>query len=182
VVKAAPDCAFDNAGSMTIPPLPTVRQPAPAAPRRGFTLIELMIVVAIVGILLAVAYPSFMDQVRKSRRADAIGALTAVQQAQERLRSGQPAYTTLLTAARTANPPGLSLAATSSSGYYGISINSADATSYVATASAATGTSQVADGACAVLAVRMQAGNVTYGAGATQVDWANPDPQRCWAR
>ena len=38
---------------------------------RGFTLIELMIVVAVVAILAAIAYPSYQDQVRKSRRAQA---------------------------------------------------------------------------------------------------------------
>ena len=38
---------------------------------RGFTLMELMVVVAIVGILGAVAYPSYIDSTRKARRADA---------------------------------------------------------------------------------------------------------------
>ena len=47
---------------------------------RGFTLIELMIVVAVVGILAAIAYPSYQEQVRKSRRAD--GAAVLMQNAQ----------------------------------------------------------------------------------------------------
>lgn len=51
---------------------------------KGFTLIELMIVVAIVGILAAIAYPSYTEQVRKSRRADATGALLGFANAMER--------------------------------------------------------------------------------------------------
>lgn len=50
----------------------------------GFTLIELMVAVAIVGILAAIAIPSYQDSVRKSRRADAEGALMNFANAMER--------------------------------------------------------------------------------------------------
>ena len=53
--------------------------------RNGFTLIELMIVVAIVGILSAVAYPSYQESVRKSRRSDAQGDLAQLANFMERL-------------------------------------------------------------------------------------------------
>jgi type IV pilus assembly protein PilE len=45
---------------------------------RGFSLIELMIAVAVVGILAAVAYPAYQDQVRKARRAEAQATLLAI--------------------------------------------------------------------------------------------------------
>lgn len=52
--------------------------------QQGFTLIELMIVVAIIAILATIAYPSYQDQLRKSRRADAAAALMQNQHWMER--------------------------------------------------------------------------------------------------
>ncbi len=50
----------------------------------GFSLIELMIVVVIVGILATIAYPSYLDQVRKSRRTEARALLLKVSGMQQR--------------------------------------------------------------------------------------------------
>lgn len=52
--------------------------------QRAFTLIELMIAVVIVGVLAAIAIPSYQDSVRKSRRSDAKGALLGLANALER--------------------------------------------------------------------------------------------------
>lgn len=50
----------------------------------GFTLIELMIVVAIIGLLSAIAYPSYTDYVTETRRADGMSALSGFANAMER--------------------------------------------------------------------------------------------------
>lgn len=50
----------------------------------GFSLLELMIVVAIVGIIASIAYPSYQEQVRKTRRSDCSGALAGLGNAMER--------------------------------------------------------------------------------------------------
>lgn len=59
----------------------------------GFTLIELMIVVAIVGILSAIAYPSYQSYVQRTGRADGMAKLMEIMQAQERFFSQEQTYT-----------------------------------------------------------------------------------------
>ena len=60
--------------------------------QRGFTLMELMIVVAIVGILSAIAIPSYQESVRKSRRAEARAQLLEVAQYMQRFYSQNDSF------------------------------------------------------------------------------------------
>lgn len=59
---------------------------------RGFTLIELMIVVAVVAVLAAIAIPSYQDQVRKSRRGQAKADLVELAQRAERFHTVNNSY------------------------------------------------------------------------------------------
>src|SRR5687768_12740703 len=93
----------------------------------GFTLMELMIVLAIVAILLGVAIPAYTSQMQRSRRSDAIASLQDIQLQQERYRADNPTYATAvqLTAAGTTLP---------TSPYYTFTIANPTATGYTLTA------------------------------------------------
>lgn len=60
----------------------------------GFTLIELMITVAVIGILAAIAFPSYQDSIRKSSRADGKNALTQAAANMERYYTENNTYVT----------------------------------------------------------------------------------------
>ena len=75
-----------------------------SARTRGFTLIELMIVVAIVAVLAAIALPSYQDYVRKGRRADGRAMLQSASLAQEKFRLTNVAFANLATLCPTLTP------------------------------------------------------------------------------
>lgn len=80
--------------------------------QKGFTLIEMMVVVAIIAILAAIAYPSYEDYSLRSGRADGKAKLMEILQAQERFFSQNQRYIAALDGSPSVSPPiGLGYAA-----------------------------------------------------------------------
>ena len=110
------------------------------ASMRGFTLIEVMIVVVVIGILAAIAYPAYTEQVRQARRADATSALLNVSQQLERCFTQFAAY-------NSANC-GVAFPQNSPDGHYAITAPARTATQYTLTATPVPGGVQAADARC----------------------------------
>jgi len=145
--------------------------------QRGFTLIELVIVVGVIGVLALIAYPTFQESVRKSRRADAMAGLMRLQQLQERYRGNQPAYATAV-----ASMPGAPSSSDSPERHYTLSIDAADAGSYRMSATAKSSSPQYADTKCRRITVAMNSGALST----TSFDANNVEDttnnNRCWVR
>ena len=137
---------------------------------RGFSLIELMVAVVVVGILAAIAFPAYTKYVQRSRRADATATLGALQQAQERYRANQRAYTDTLST--------LNFSDVSPQGHYTIAITAAGPTGYTLTATPRTGSPQLSDTACARLQLQMSTGNAIY----TALKSDNSPNTECWPK
>lgn len=92
---------------------------------RGFTLIELMITVAIVAILAAIAIPSYQDSVWKGKRGEAKTAIMRTLQSEERYYTQNNTYLLFSTGAQTANTPfSIYSVDNASSSHYLISVES----------------------------------------------------------
>lgn len=98
----------------------------------GFTLIELMIVVAIIGIIAAIAYPSYLEYVKSARRSDAQSSLMGLASAMERHRTANNTYEGAAVGPLPSAPANYADTSPADGGaaYYGLTIEAASPTSY----------------------------------------------------
>lgn len=119
--------------------------------QQGFTLIELMIVAVIITILSAVAYPSYMDSVRKSNRADAITTMLDAAQQLERCMTAYASYNNAnckVTAPAGTNHYDQGDSFISPKAYYSITFTELSASAYKLTADPVAGSPQANDTNC----------------------------------
>ena len=132
---------------------------------RGFTLIELMVVLAIIAIIAAIALPAFTQQVRKSRRSDAMRGLSELQLREERWRASNAKYAGTDTTAANLT----SFGALPTGDYYTFAFDSAESPTTFTVKATAKG-AQTADTACTPMKIQVDKGVVTK----------TPITDRCW--
>ncbi len=147
----------------------------------GFSLIELMVAVVVAGILAAIAYPAYTSFIARGRRSEAIAALTAVVQAQERYRSNRNGY------AQSFGDDGLKMqdVIEKMTKYYDITLTGvgepAFVSGYSVTATAKTEGPQNKDKGCQVLQVELDTALLSYKSANANGD-DTTSTANCWSK
>lgn len=134
----------------------------------GFTLVEVVIVIVIVGILMAIALPGYQDSMRKGRRADAKAVLMDAANRQERFMLDRSRYTENMVELGFGAEP-----AQSGEGHYLVDVEAPDpncplATCYILTATPVVGGAQADDTDCTSFSVKSTGARSATGAAASQ--------------
>jgi type IV pilus assembly protein PilE len=148
---------------------------------RGFTLLELMIVVVVMAVLATLALSGYQKQIRKSRRAEAKQMLSDVSMRQEKYRSNNATYGTC----DQAMAPSTCATFNSGGTYYSVGVAfptagtcasgaaKGNANSYILTATPKSGTDQTKDTGCTTLVLTSDCGTVAKSA-------TGSDTSNCW--
>ena len=136
---------------------------------KGFTLIELMIAVVIVGILGTIAVSAYSSQMTKSRRTDARTALLDLAAREEKIFSTTNAYATTPYTLGYGTATTATFPITVGSGYYTVSVTAPTTSTFTATATT-TGV-QVKDTQCTTLTVNQLGQQTSTGTGSAALCW-----------
>lgn len=147
----------ENGGSM--PVLARSAASERSVKHAGFTLIELMVVVAVVAILAAIAIPSYQEQVRKSRRGQVQADLVELAQRAERFHTVNNTYVDFWDGV----PADHRVSPRTGTAYYNVAISDVAANAFTLTATPIAGTPQAVD-RCGVMTIN-QASRKTHSIG-----------------
>lgn len=140
----------------------------------GFTLIELLVVIAIIAIIAAIAIPTYNEQVRKSRRAEAVNGLGELQLRQERWRAENPAYATTAQLGTLPASTFYTFTTTTPGGTCADGTTACAAGNCFALTADTTGAQTADDGKCATMTITNRCGQV--------VKSSTPNNSVCWSR
>ena len=138
----------------------------------GFSLLELMVTVAIVAILATIAYPSYIDYIHRSNRSEGQALLSDAAAREERYFSDNNAYATDVTKLNYSADPFVS-----EHGYYQLKATSTDTSgNYTLTVTTVAGSSQADDTKCATMTLDSTGAKGSKTSGGS----ANAEPGVCW--
>jgi type IV pilus assembly protein PilE len=145
---------------------------------RGLSAIELLVVLAIVGILAGLSVPAYRDHVLRANRTEARAALLGLATAQEKFYLQCNEYTSALdaAAATTCSPGNLRFPATSERGYYTVAVTAADANGWTAAATAVPTLPQYRDTRCRTFQL------ASSGAKKASNSLGSATDSECWSR
>lgn len=159
----------------------------------GFTLIELMIVVAIIGIIASIASPAYQDYITRGKRTDAKSGLSSLQLAQEKFRANCPNYAVEWdTTRRCDSTNGYKFSAdaasttiTSPDGHYTLSITTpttatSSGTNYVLQAVPVSGGDQAGDSDCLAFTINQDGEKKSYNTATTSSHSTTTETTGCW--
>jgi type IV pilus assembly protein PilE len=147
----------------------TVKKGAMPRQSKGFTLIELIIVVAIVGILATIASPNYTEYVKRTHRAEIAGLLSETAHHLERFYSRNGQYSDAV------GPPAVTLEVSAGNAFYALVADRTNAQAFTLTATPV-GTAMMKGDICGSFVIDNigKRDNLNVAEGAT--------PQRCWGR
>ena len=145
---------------------------------QGVSAIEILVVLAIVGILAGLSVPAYRDHVLRANRTEARAALLSLATAQEKFYLQCNEYTSVLNAAAAAacSPGSLRFPATSERGYYTVAVTAADANGWTATATAVQTQPQYRDTRCRTFQL------ASSGAKTASNSTGSANDAECWSR